>query len=100
MYCLPQHHPAPKGKNICFLHLSYLPKACHWSLETVLSTGVFNHYSVRIYYFKKNQLPSSIILKNQLISGIHEKTVLHLYSSYTIYILVTQILIISLIRGC
>ena len=83
IYILPSPtSPLSQGQEHLFLHLLYLPKACHWHLETALSTGVFSHYSARIYYLKKNQLPSSIILKNQLISGIHDKTVLHLHSSY------------------
>lgn len=74
-----------QGQKHLSLHLLYLPKTCHWSLETALSTSVFNHYLARTSYIekKKNQLPLSIILKHQLSSGIHDKTALQLHSSST-----------------
>lgn len=49
----------------------------------LIHRSVQSLFSKDLLLKKKNQLPSSIILKNQLISGIHDKTVLHLHSSYT-----------------
>lgn len=45
--------PLSQGQGHLPLHLFYLPKACHWSLETALSTKVLNHYSATIPYLKK-----------------------------------------------
>ena len=100
-YILPSPtSPFSQGQEHLFFTSFVSPQSLSLELGDCLI-----HRSVRSLFskdllLKKNQLPFSIILKNQLISGIHEKAFLHLYSSYTIYILVTQILIISLIRRC